>query len=401
MTSAIHLSDENLAAIAHLVLQSGLNDHAQEQNRLAIGHLRTCEACRRQLDTFVGDDIALEIALSLAEVSHVASVEDDRSAQLTARMMMRLRSDVAARSADTSTSPQRIVGAHAEPELALPGVKDNLIPVVSENQTRAPMPSDATLSAPRHRGPAATERSPRNPRFRAIYRVSIGVVPLLLAASIAIVMVRERRTLNEITSSGTSDSSRKVASTDSPSVGPPEARRSGDPTTTSKVPTAPQPLGAPARGPGRPRGTGALPDSSATGDPASDSIRASHADSLGRIAASEPGPHFTVHETAEGLTVGLSAVARSLELPQEQAVDSAVSALKRDPQRRAVIRYEDPSNSRESASWKLAERAKEYMEMGGIATGRIRLVRVQTVSKTGLPSRLDAVAIIVQGPQDQ
>jgi hypothetical protein len=105
-----------------------------------------------------------------------------------------------------------------------------------------------------------------------------------------------------------------------------------------------------------------------------------------------------VGESPDGLTVRLAFIPRALDLLQVAALDSAARALQRAPERRAVIRYADPSFNRESDSWRLAVRAKDHLESRGVAPARIRLVRVQAVNKTDLPSPADAVEVAIQRP---
>ena len=110
------------------------------------------------------------------------------------------------------------------------------------------------------------------------------------------------------------------------------------------------------------------------------------------------GSVVVLRETPEGLTIRLAAISGALDPRQVDALDSAVLALQRYPERRAVIRYADPSFNRASDSWHLALRAKDQLESRGVAPARMRLIRVQEVNKTDLPPGVDAVEVVVERP---
>jgi hypothetical protein len=99
--------------------------------------------------------------------------------------------------------------------------------------------------------------------------------------------------------------------------------------------------------------------------------------------------------------VGLSASSRALDPQQVQALDSTARALEQDAARRVEVRYTDPSLDRQSESWRFAQVVRDHLVLRRIAVQRIRLTRVHTVRKAGLPSKLDAVEVVVtRSPDD-
>lgn len=235
------------------------------------------------------------------------------------------------------------------------------------------------------------------------WRWAAGAVGLAATALLAVrLTIPEDRVAGSLESARSgilrSDSSRSdtfapAAPSGSDSRSPASAPPSGA-TATSPLPPA---LGP--RSTDRLRGAGTHLDGRIASDSlATNSARAARADSTSPTSGATRGSFVVVGESPDGLTVRLAFIPRALDLLQVAALDSAARALQRAPERRAVIRYADPSFNRESDSWRLAVRAKDHLESRGVAPARIRLVRVQAVNKTDLPSPADAVEVAIQRP---
>jgi hypothetical protein len=108
------------------------------------------------------------------------------------------------------------------------------------------------------------------------------------------------------------------------------------------------------------------------------------------------GAAVAVRETADGLSVGLIAREGALDEQQAAALDSAAAWARSDSTWRIVIRYTDPSLRRASASWRLVERVEDRLLLAGVASERVRAVRVATVSMAGLAAGADAIEVVVQ-----
>jgi hypothetical protein len=162
---------------------------------------------------------------------------------------------------------------------------------------------------------------------------------------------------------------------------------------------------APGRAHGPLRGAPRVDDSAPAHDSvAVDAARAGVAPGTTGTAATgaaEASSPVATDGTADVLSIRLAAYPTGLRPEQPRWLDSVATLVQRDPARRIVIRYTDPSARRESESWRLMERVKEQLLLRGVAEEQLGpSTRVPAVSKAGLPAQLEAIQIVVQRTRD-